>query len=815
MHTLKQHNTQIRPLVLAVSLALSSMAAGQAWAAATAATAAKPAETAKPAEPIKLETVVVTANKRAQNLQDVPAAISVINDEAIQRNNVRDLDDLPSLSPALTISYGNQPGNNSINMRGIGTYTLGIGVEADVSVIIDDIPIGMQANAFKDLADVHRIEVLKGPQSTLFGKSAVAGALNITTKSIETNWRTRTSTLVTSDNEWRATASTAGALSDTVRVRLAASRTGFAGLLNNLTDGSHMNGSNNTTVMGKLEWTPTDNLEVVFSPHANRSIVNCCLSPFTSMTSGGLYQNIAQLPASQVLAGIPIGPGNLAIRTDYPAGGRSRDAGSGLKVSYTFGDDSPLSKHVLSSITSYQTYHMDDFQDIDGLDADVMRYTLINNKPSGFTGGQYQTGMFGVQSRTQELRLTSPDAGALRYVLGFWYGDNRLERELKKMPAGSIASWYHADARNTSYALFGQSSFELAKGTSLITGLRLNREDTGYDFTRFNPPPLGNPRTAIDYLAKKDRNHDVTGKIGLDHHVDPNTMVYGLFSTGHKGVAYDLTSGLTATIAANQPVPAETAKNFELGAKLSLLDNRAMLNLALFRTDFKGFQQSAGFIDPDGVYRTTLHSIGGLRTSGLEADANWRVNRQVSLNGSFAYTKAIVTDFENGPCFNVLSADGKSVVSGGNCAVNAKYNNTKVANLKGATLPNAPKIKLNLGGQYDIPMVDTGFDAFFTGSYRWQSATQFNLNQDPFNIQDAYGIANVGMGFRDKKNAYKLSFFANNLFDKRYARGLTNSLGSIYSVKAPNPDPHLVNFTTWTPPRDYTRYFSVRLDLTF
>ncbi|HEX8604472.1 MAG TPA: TonB-dependent receptor plug domain-containing protein, partial [Pseudoduganella sp.] len=105
----------------------------------------------------RLEQVVVTANKRAQNLQDVPAAISVINDATLQRANVRDIDDLPSLSPALTISYGSQPGNNSINMRGIGTFSLGIGTESDVAVIVDDIPMGMQAGAFKDMTDIFRV----------------------------------------------------------------------------------------------------------------------------------------------------------------------------------------------------------------------------------------------------------------------------------------------------------------------------------------------------------------------------------------------------------------------------------------------------------------------------------------------------------------------------------------------------------------------------------------------------------------------------------------------------------------------------------
>lgn len=276
--------TQVRPLTMAVALALASVAHG-------AARADDAVNRAQPAADngARLESVIVTANKRVQNLQDVPAAISVINDTLLQNNNVRDMSDLPALSPALTVTYGAQPGNFSLNMRGIGTYSLGIGVEADVSVIIDDVPLGMQGSAFKDLADVNRIEVLKGPQSTLLGKSSIAGAVNITTKPIESVWRTRTSTLATSDHEWRLGASTSGALSDTMRVRLAASKTSFAGVVNNLTTGEKLNGSRNETVMGKLEWTPSDNLTVGFSPYANHSDINCCVPVYSSMTPGGLY----------------------------------------------------------------------------------------------------------------------------------------------------------------------------------------------------------------------------------------------------------------------------------------------------------------------------------------------------------------------------------------------------------------------------------------------------------------------------------------------------------------------------------------------
>ncbi|GGY02655.1 TonB-dependent receptor [Massilia dura] len=771
------------------------------------------AQQAEGSEGAKLEQVVVTANKRAQNLQDVPAAISVISDATLQRANVRDIDDLPSLSPALTISYGSQPGNNSINMRGIGTFSLGIGTESDVSVIVDDIPMGMQAGAFKDMTDIFRVEVLKGPQSTLFGKSSIAGVLNITTKPIAGTRKASTSFLLTDDREWRASATVSGPVSDTLRGRITVSKTGFGGVVDNIYDGSKLNGSRGETIMGKFEWNPTDQFQAVFSPHYNRTNRNCCVNPYTSMTPGGFYQNVPQLPATELNAGIPIGPGNTKVSNDYPAGGKFRDAGAGLRLNWQFGDDSALAGHNLTSITSFDNYHMDDYQDGDGTSADILRYLPVNGRPTGLSGGLYSYGTFDVKSVTQEVRLTSPDTGRFRYVAGFWYGRNMLGRVLVRAPASSYVTAYEAQAWNTNYALFGQSSFAITATTSVIAGLRANREDSGYGFTRFTPPPAALVPT--EFYTDDHSDNAVTGKLELEHHLNRDAMAYAVYSTGYKGVAYDLTSGFNAAVARNQPVDPEKAKNFELGVKTTLLDNRATLDIALFNTNFRGFQQSAGFVDDDNIFRTTLHSIGGLRTRGLEVDGTLRVSRALLLNGSFAWTQATITEFENGPCYSVLNAAGTGAAVGGNCAPNPKYANANVQNLAGATLPNAPKIKLNLGGQFDLPLREAGFDLFFTGAYRWQSRTQFALNQDPVTVQGAYGIANVGFGLKDKRDRYKLSVFVNNLFDKTYAIGLGNSVATgTWSARAPNPVA-VVSTTSWLPPRDYTRYVGARLDLNF
>lgn len=821
---------RLSPLATAVSLALlapaclaqaqqapqdpqrESRANASPAAAATAATAASATASAQAQPEATLQTIVVTANKRQEKLMDVPAAITVVDKASMDRTNTRGMDDLPSLSPALTISYSTQPANNSINMRGIGTFSFGIGVESDVAVIVDDIPLAYQAAAFKDLTDVSRIEVLKGPQSTLFGKSAIAGAINITTTPIQAQAKTSGSVTLTNDGEHRESATVSGALSDKLRMRLTASNTDFPGTVKNLTSDTHLNGDREQTLIGKVEWAPSDDVTVTLSPHYNHSVVNCCIQPFTSMTPGGQYglppvmAPSPALPANLLLGGIAIGPNNVSVRNDYPTGGTFHDYGSGMKVDFEPADDSPLAGYTLSSITSFDKYHMNDYQDGDGTDWSVMPY-IDPNGP--FTGGLSQFGTFDVRSVTQEFRVTSPEKRRLRYVAGLWFGKNDLARALKREPVPPYSVDFASTAFNTTYAVFGQGTFDITDNTSLVGGLRLNKEDTGYQVTKYTNPPAAEAVTG--HWSGNDSEDSITGRVGLEHRLNKDVMVYGTYSTGHKGKAYDLTSSFSAVSAANQPIPGEKSKDFEVGMKAMLLDNRAALSVDAFKTDFYGFQQSAGQVDDDGVFRTQLHSIGKLRTSGIEAEGSFRVSRAFLLNGNLAFMRAIIAKFPNGPCYNVLNATGSGQQSASVCAPNPTYGPGLFQDLGGKTLPNAPRFKANVGGQYDIALASQSFDLFATSDYRWQSATQFSLNQDPGTIQKAYGILDAGFGMKDKNGAYKLSFFVKNLLDNHYAEGMTNL------PRNPNWSTSTVNVssTQWIPPRDYTRYYGMRLDVSY
>ena len=779
---------------------------------------------------VQLEEIIVTSTKRAERLQDVPVSVTALTQDVIDRNNVRELGDVVKLSPAISIDYGSQPGNFSIKMRGIGTFSNGIAVESDVAVVIDDVPIGFQAAAFKDLIDVERVEVLRGPQSTLFGKSAIAGVLNIVTAAPSSTFGGKAMLLATDDGEKRAGFTVTGPINDDVRIRLTVSKSDYDGNLKNLTTGKNVNGSSGLTATAKIEWTPTENLKLNLAPRFNHNVSSCCASAITELTPGLNYQGEPGFPATTTLRGITIGKNNHFIRADDRIGGGNSEVfGGTARLDYDFGDGSILKGHTFSSITSRDRWKMTDFQDIDGTDVPFLLGFPVAS-PSGINSGAVINGYFHAKSTTQEFRLTSPGTGRLRYVAGLWYAKNDLDRYLNRGPVLQLAR-YLAESTNENYSAYANATFDLTDKLSLTGGARVNRQKIDYDFhkTIFASTT---PGAATTILALSGANQDdaVTGKVGVQYKWTPDIMTFATYSTGYKGQAYDLVSTFDAKIAAQMPVPPETAKNYELGFKSSLLDRRVYFNATVFRADYHGFQTSVTSTLPDGTFLTFLNSVGHLRTQGLELDGVVRITSNFRLNGAFAYTDATVVDFPNGPCYTgqatTAAAAGAYTFVGapGTCYTRptktpptptnpnpADGVSGRLQNLHGRPLNNLPKYKFSVGGQYDIDLPqNVPFKGFIGVNVRWQDDINFSLSQDPRTIQKAYSITDLNVGIADRDGKYKLTAFATNLFDKRYAQGLGNGTSG-YS----NPAIPTALGKTWFPGRDAFRYFGARLDVNF
>lgn len=797
----RNHRIALCPMAAAVALAMAGMAhhvAAQ-----------------------ELEKVVVSANKRVERLENVPQSISVIGEELLQRNNVRDLDDIIELSPSLSKTQSDNPANTGLNMRGIGTQSIGIGVESDVAVIVDDIPIGMQVQAFRDLTDVSRVEILKGPQSTLFGKSAIAGAINIVTKPISGPVRTRASVLMSDDREWRLSASVGGDLSEKFGFRIAASQNDFPGNVNNLTTGKMTNGARGKTFLAKLTWRPLDNVSVDFSPRYNHTLTDCCVVVLTGVSGtnvqNGLLNNVPAFPISLVLDGIAAEPGNINIRNDTFTGQESTTRGAGLRINWELDNGASI-----TSITSTDRYHANDSRDQDFTDLPVMLYYPIigTTRPAGIDAGSSQHGRFDVVSRTQELRYTSSERGPLRYVAGLWYGKNELARYFKRGENGvgpTSPTEFYGDTYNISKAAYGQAGWEFIPRTTLTAGLRYNEQESGYRFRGSgNPSPLpfGSGFVALNnFSSLGNTDQHVTGKLSLQQQITPDLMVYVSGSTGYKGHAYDITSSLNALTAAQQPVKPETAKSYEIGAKGSFLANRLTVAATAFSSRFEDYQQNSGSYIPDTlIYQTRLNSLPGVETKGVELDVNALVTSNLLVNAAFAYTDATITEFRNAQCYQV--SGGNNGGFNATCILrNPEFGNQNTQDVSGGRMPFAPRRKATVNMRYDIRMPNRSVDAFVTGTLNYASDMVTNIDQNPINYVQPTTYLHAGFGLREKSGRYTLSLRVNNLTDKRYMSNRSVQLGN-FNAMAPNP-PATVQTTTWTPPRNAFRNIAVKLDVNF
>lgn len=809
----------------ALMLAATSAHAGAAGAVAAQAQGASPA--ARPDDGQTVAEVVVTATKRPENVQNVASSVYVATAKTLDRAEVRDFDDLIRIVPNLTITKTTQPANNSINIRGVGTYAYSIATESSTAVVVDDIPQAFQSQAFNSITDAAQVEVLRGPQSTLFGKSASAGVINITTQAPTSVLTEGVRAMVTDDHEKRINGFVSGPINDQLRFRLAAGADDYRGDLYNTYDHSWVNGHNDTNVRLKLQWTPAQDWNVTLSPYWDNTRASCCTWAYASVSPGVSFGKFVSAknaaPYAMALGGVTPGPDNRQINADVDPRGNATDSGTGLKIEHTMGG------FTLASITSFDHYDLHDDQDTEG--------TAINwgpgglNVPGAVVGGSANGGWFKVTSYTEELRLTSPAADRFRYVTGFFFSTTASERSyvrgsntlgqdgtLLTVPATTSAySTYMSRAWDTNYALYGQSNFDITNKLSLITGARLNREEISYSLVdRFSHVSYGVPSCSTTTpsgltASTCNSNDSLSGRAALEYHVTPNIMVFGGYDRGYKGEAYDLTSTYTTrslvttpgpykgyptadAVAAHQPISPETVNAFQLGFKSAFFAHRLIWNVTLFDEIYHNFQaQSRDQLTQQNI----LNSIGQVTTRGVESELSGQVTRNLTFSASGAFDEATIDNFPNSACYASQTAALGCV--GGQ------------QNLSGKPLFNAPKWNFAFNSEYDRPLADD-YVALFTVGWHWQSKVIYSLLQDPDSVQKAYGLINLGAGL--KKDRWKIQLFANNILNQNYA--LTRGRDGNWNINpyGASAGP-ITDAIKWTPGRDSQRYFALQLSYNY
>ncbi|WP_298675122.1 TonB-dependent receptor [uncultured Sphingomonas sp.] len=768
-----------------------------------------------------LEDIVVTAQKREQNLQTVPVSVTALSSEAIANNRLADFSDLTRAAPSMTITQTTSSPNNSIILRGIGTFAFSIGVEPSVAVIIDDMPVVQQAQAFDNMSDLERIEVLKGPQGTLFGKNSSAGVVNIVTKDPGPDFEANASVTAATDGDVRTEAMISTPLAEGVGLRVTGFYHNYPGNIRNLTSGTKLNDQENYGIRAKLKAQIGSAVSFTLTGAYSKATQDGTATSIRQITGTGTPRVFGSpaLPLIPSLTGITPGEGNYVARVDALGGTRNETASVAGKF------DVDLGFANLISVTAYQDWKYRFQNDVDGTDIDLL---------GAFTGGAAhgglaQGGPYHSRNFTQELRLVSGGHSALKYVAGAFYSNARTDRAFLRGPVLLVAQW---SARNTSESLglFAQVDYTLPTNTTLSGGVRYNHEKIDVAFDNQVAGATANQCATGNPLCRGSNSDGVvTWKGSIAQELAPQVMVYGSVARGYKGYAYDISSNfnparINAALSGTGPgllgvgpVKPETSTAWEIGIKSRFLDNHVQLNVTGFLTDYNNFQaQSAILVGSPPAPQFVLNNVGKLRTKGIEVELSAKPADWLRFDGGASYTDAIMRSFPgaqgyNGQTGQLWNGSASSLVGPCTSAPAATAANPRTTctlqDRSGARLPNSPKFKWNIGATAQFPL---GAEAKGTAilAYQHQSAVNFDLLGNPLDTQKAYGILNASLGA--ELGRFKLTAFVNNIFDQHYAASLGDGFG-VLGGSAANDTHVIYQFL----PRDSQRYGGVKLSVTF
>ncbi|NLR73018.1 TonB-dependent receptor [Novosphingobium sp. ERN07] len=701
-----------------------------------------------------LEEIVVTAQKREQNLQQVPVSVTALSADAIINKGITQFENLAQVAPGLTITQGTQRTGNSINVRGIGTSVFSIGVEPAVSVVVDDVPILNQGQAFATLTDIERIEVLRGPQGTLFGKNASAGVVNIVTRAPTEELSGRIAASATTDEEYRVEAGISGPLGQNVGFRINGFYSDFRGYVKNLATGNYLGADESWGIRGKLVADLSDAVKITISAEHSETEGNSTPRTVRTFPAGG---TVFGASIATNFAGVRVGPDNYVLNQNYDGIAKGQSTNVSGRISIDLGSVD------LISVTSFQKWGLDTQDDTDQINLPVF----------GVPTGLVQTSPYDTKYFTQELRLVSTAPGPFQYILGAFYADGKTDRSFDRGPSGPLLARWVADSGTQTLAAFAQGTYDLAETTHLDAGIRYNHEKIDVSFLRLNPAavPPANNAACLSTCTGNASDDAVTGKISLRQDVADRVMVYASFATGYKGQGYDVSSGFTPFRAAN-PVKAETSRAYEIGLKSRFLDNKVQFNITGFWTDYNNFQSQSAVVQPDGSIQFQIDNVGKLRSRGIEFELQTKPTRALSFDVSGTFLDAKVTEFPFANCYTGQTAgQGCFDIDG------AGPSTAQAQNLAGKRLSNAPRFMFTASTMYDIFMESMPFDAFVTLDYRYQTSVNFDLFQNPLYVEKAFGVLNSSIGIRQRDDAYRITLFANNLFDKNFASNLGGLIG--------------------------------------
>jgi iron complex outermembrane receptor protein len=730
----------------------------------------------------RLDEIVVTAQKREQKLQDVPIAVSVVSGALAESTGGFNVEGLRALVPSLNIRKTNTSLNQSVFLRGVGTINFAIAAQPSVATVLDGVVLSSAGEAFGDLYDIERVEVLRGPQGTLFGKNASAGVVNIVSKRpgsgnagyVDVGWY--------EDNEVRIKGAFDSSISENVRARTTVMMSEFDGYIKNVSGtsaGGDVNGYDRRGVRTIWEFGSDANLWT-FTGDYRKSDDNCCVEVIGTAPTGANAAAYAAIYSGLVLAGDE----TRQVKQDLQM--RSVEEAWGLSlqgdIETTFGN--------VTTITAFRAWDATEIREGDWIDT-----------PAPYVGNAFaQLHDYGPQTTetfSQELRLASKGGEMIDYVAGLYYSKTDSKRFFQRnifnctastlavdatgqRPCRSGASTYVSTFSNATFgadfknlAAFADGTWNVLDDFRVIAGLRWTEDELSYYHDRVPTTFAAQPgiRTDLSGFRGSNKSDNVSGRAGVQLDVNDDIMVYASYARGYKGPAYNVFFNMTLN---NTPViEAETADSFEAGVKSSLLDGRMLLNAAVYNATYDDFQAN-NFLFLNGALITTLTNAGEVSSKGVEVDVQVKPTDMLTLGGGISYNDAKVDNFFTPP--------------GQTSTVRA-----------GTKLPLAPEWKASLVGEMAIPVGNYTLSPNVVVAY--QSESFSDLNEPAALRIPGYTTVDLTLALSSPDDRLRVAFVGRNLTDESYT--------VLKTAAGPGGVPRLQI------PRDADRYFGIQARFNF
>ena len=713
-----------------------------------------------------LDEITVTATKRAESIMDVPVSVSAISGEQIDNLGIADMEDLSLYVPNFEINSASILPN--LYMRGLGggaTHS----IEQSVGRFVDGVYIGRAAINLHGFMDVESVEVLRGPQGTLFGKNTVGGALIMNTAnptdSFQSGITVSTSEYSTRGGNDEIQAFVSGPLSDNLAGRIAVRYKDTEGYYINRLEGPGGPNRDDTGIRVKLAWTPSDKTSVDFKFEYNEfeaegpdtaEIGNIGGPPLAvyQMHSPEFTPELdwkVDVDCTDIIANRDT-TGDGMADTAFDAGSfcPSRDQDSStflLTINHDFAGG------TLTSITAYQDYDYE--HDFLGLDMGLA---------SGFRANRDET----YENLSQELRYTSTESDTFDYIIGAYFEDSEVSRFQRSDvnlvtiffdPTGPYIQRNEPWTQDTqTLAVFGQVRWQLENDLTLILGGRFADEDKDFDFERFyneygtDTPsgfmgggPFGPPLTASDSRSESK----FTGSATLQWHANDDSMLYASFSQGHKTGGY---SDRIDSPGADFEFDAENTDAIELGAKATLLDGAMALNVALFSMDIEGLQLATQL--PAEIPVFSVDNAADSTSEGLELDVTWAVSDAWTLGANAAF----------------LDASYDSFPGSENCPAGVTPDpETGTCDLKGFPLIFAPDSKYTIFADFFVEDAFGGWDFAGRADYTHSDDFYTDISYRDDVITPSYSVTNASLRLISPSDRVTVSLIGRNLGDEAYS----------------------------------------------